>query len=311
MRQITFFLLFVFLYVSCQQSDEKEVYLFTSFHEPADEGLRLLYSYDGFHWDSIPGIFLKPEVGRQKVMRDPSVVRGDDGTFHLVWTCSWTNEHGFGYASSKDLIHWSEQKHIPVMAYDTTVVNVWAPELYFEDSTGEFYVVWASTIPYKFEKGIEDERNNHRLYYTKTKDFIDFTPAELLYDPGFSSIDAVIVKRAPTDYVLVFKDNTRPNRNLMAAFGKTPIGPYGDLTERFTESFTEGPSVVKIDDEWLIYFDTYRKKTYEAVSTRDFKNFTCANDRIKAPENHKHGTIVKVPESVLKGLLDKELTILD
>jgi len=197
------------------------------------------------------------------------------------------------------------------MAYDTTVVNVWAPELYFEDSTGEFYVVWASTIPYKFEKGIEDERNNHRLYYTKTKDFIDFTPAELLYDPGFSSIDAVIVKRAPTDYVLVFKDNTRPNRNLMAAFGKTPIGPYGDLTERFTESFTEGPSVVKIDDEWLIYFDTYRKKTYEAVSTRDFKNFTCANDRIKAPENHKHGTIVKVPESVLKGLLDKELTILD
>ena len=303
MRRFFFFFLLVFVLGSCNQAVEKEYYIFTSFHEPADEGLRLLYSYDGFHWDSLPGIFLKPEVGRQKVMRDPSIVKGGDGTFHLVWTSSWNLDPGFGYASSKDLINWSEQKHIPVMAHDTSVVNVWAPELFYEDSTGEFYVVWASTIPYKFERGIEEERNNHRLYYVKTKDFVDFTPAELLYDPGFSSIDAVIVKRAPEDYVLVFKDNTRPNRNLMSAFGKTPIGPYGDLTERFTETFTEGPSVVKIDDEWLIYFDTYRKKTYEAVSTKDFINYTCANHRIKIPENHKHGTIVKAPESVIKGLL--------
>ena len=304
MRQFTFFFLLVFLFVSCQQVVEKEYYVFTSFHEPADEGLRLLYSYDGFYWDSLPGIFLKPNVGRQKVMRDPSIVKGGDGTFHLVWTSSWNLDPGFGYASSKDLINWSEQKHIPVMAHDTSVVNVWAPELFYEDSTDEFYVVWASTIPYKFERGIEEERNNHRLYYVKTKDFIDFTPTELFYDPGFSSIDAVIVKRAPVDYVLVFKDNTRPNRNLMVAFGKTPIGPYGDLTERFTETFTEGPSVVKIDDEWLIYFDTYRKKTYEAVSTKDFKSFICANHRIKVPEKHKHGTIVKVPESVLNGLIE-------
>jgi len=303
MRPVTILFLFVFSFISCC-SAEKEVYLYTSFHEPADEGLRFLYSYDGFHWDTIPGVFLKPDVGRQKVMRDPSIVRGGDGTFHLVWTCSWTLEFGFGYASSKDLIHWSEQKHIPVMAYDTSVVNVWAPELYYEDSAKEFYVVWASTIPYKFEKGIEEERNNHRLYYTKTKDFVDFSPAELLYDPGFSSIDAVIVKRAPSDYVLVFKDNTRPNRNILASFGKTPVGPYGDMTERFTEQFTEGPSVVKIDDEWLIYFDAYRNKTFEAVSTKDFKNYACANERIQVPEKHKHGTIVKAPESLLHAILD-------
>lgn len=281
---------------------ETEVYLYTSFHEPADEGLRFLYSYDGFHWDSIPGVFLKPEVGRQKVMRDPSMVQGPDGTFHLVWTCSWNQDPGFGYASSNDLIHWSEQKHIPVMAHDTSVVNVWAPELFYEDCTGEFYIVWASTIPFKFKKGMEEERNNHRLYYTKTKDFIDFTPAELLYDPGFSSIDAVIVKRAPSDYVLVFKDNTRPERNILAAFGKTPAGPYGNMTARFTEMFTEGPSVVKVGNEWLIYFDAYRNKTYEAVATQDFKHFTQIQDKIKVPAEHKHGTIVKVPERVLNGI---------
>ena len=91
-----------------------QVYMFTSFHEPATEGLRLLYSYDGYKWDSIPGIFLKPEVGTQKIMRDPSIARGKDGTYHLVWTCSWKGDFGFGYSSSKDLKNWSKQEFIPV-----------------------------------------------------------------------------------------------------------------------------------------------------------------------------------------------------
>lgn len=283
-----------------------QVYMFTSFHEPATDGLRLLYSYDGYKWDSIPGIFLKPDVGKQKIMRDPSIVRGKDGTFHLVWTCSWKGDPGFGYASSKDLKNWSRQEYIPVMAFDTTTVNVWAPELFYDDATDYFIIVWASTVPYKFEKGIEDEHNNHRLYYTKTKNFKDFTKAEIIYDPGFSSIDAVLVKRADSDYVMVLKDNTRPERNMRAAFSKNALGPYGDLSLKpFTDNFTEGPSVVKVGNEWLIYFDSYRKKTYDAVSTKDFKTFTDINDKISIPEGHKHGTIFIADENVLNGLLNK------
>ena len=90
----------------------KDVYVSTSFHEPATEGLRFIYSYDGLRWDSIQGVFLRPEVGTQKVMRDPSVVLGPDGTFHLVWTSSWRGDRGFGYSSSKDLIHWTKQRFI-------------------------------------------------------------------------------------------------------------------------------------------------------------------------------------------------------
>jgi hypothetical protein len=303
MKRIFVFFWVMLALIACK--GEQEVYLFTSFHEPADAGLRLLYSEDGYHWDSLPGIFLKPEVGRQQVMRDPSLVRGPDGVFRLVWTSSWNRDPGFGYASSPDLIHWSEQRHIPVMAHDTSVVNVWAPELFYEDSTDEYYVVWASTIPFKFERGIENEYGNHRLYYTKTRDFVDFTPAELLYDPGFSSIDAVIVKRAPSDYVLVFKDNTRPERNILAAFASSPTGPYTNPTPRFTEMFTEGPSVVQVGDEWLIYFDSYRNKTYNAVATKDFRTFTDMNDQISIPQGHKHGTILKVPLSVVERLKSK------
>ncbi|MFC2136966.1 glycoside hydrolase family 43 protein [Bacteroidota bacterium] len=281
------------------------MYLFTSFKEPADEGLRFLYSYDGFNWERIDGVFLVPEVGKQKVMRDPSIVQGPDGTFHLVWTSSWRGDIGFGYSNSKDLIHWSEQYFIPVMDFDTSTVNVWAPELFYDDDNEQFIILWASTIPYKFEKGIEDERNNHRMYYTTTKDFKTFSETKLFIDPGFSIIDAVIVKRSSNDYVLVLKDNTRPERNLKVAFGNSPVGPYSGITPAFTDTFTEGPTVVQINNEWLIYFDSYRKKTYEAVKTIDFKKFVNINDQISVPEAHKHGTIFIVDEDILKGLLKK------
>ncbi|MDR3219341.1 MAG: glycoside hydrolase family 43 protein [Dysgonamonadaceae bacterium] len=307
MKQLLLILVTILAMVSCG-TGKKEVYMFTSFHEPADEGLRFLYSYDGLNWDSISGVFLKPDVGRQKVMRDPSIVKGPDGTFHLVWTSSWNQDPGFGHASSKDLIHWSEQQHIPVMAHDTSTVNVWAPELYYEDETKDYYIVWASTVPFKFEKGIENEYGNHRLYYTKTKDFLDFSPAALFYDPGFSSIDAVIVKRASADYVLVFKDNTRPERNIKVAFGTSPTGPYGKASDGFTEMYTEGPSVAKVGEEWLIYFDAYRNKTYNAVSTKDFMTFADSNDKIKIPEGHKHGTIFKVTENILNNMLNSTST---
>ncbi|MDR1884317.1 MAG: glycoside hydrolase family 43 protein [Prevotella sp.] len=304
MKNILSLLILIFL-VSCNtnknrnETEGKDVYMFTSFREPATEGLRFLYSYDGYKWDSIPGVFLKPEAGTQKIMRDPSIAAGPDGTFHLVWTCGWKNDPAFGYAYSKDLINWSEQQHIPIMAFDSTTVNVWAPELFYDDENRDFVIVWASTIPFKFEKGIEAEDNNHRLYYTKTKDFRNFSKAGLLYDPGYSSIDAVIVKRDTSDYVLVFKDNTRPERNIRAAFAKSATGPYDKPSEKFTDSFTEGPSVVKTGDEWLVYFDAYKKRSYGAVSTKDFKTFTGIDEKISIPAGHKHGTIFKAKESIV------------
>ena len=106
-------ILALFVFTSC--SNEKEYYMFTSFHEPATDGLRFLYSADGLHWDSIPGIWLEPSIGSQRVMRDPSIARGKDGIYHLVWTTSWKGDLGFGYAQSKDLIHWTEPRMINVM----------------------------------------------------------------------------------------------------------------------------------------------------------------------------------------------------
>ncbi len=294
---------------SCGKGEEKEYYVFTSFHEPANEGLRYLYSEDGIHWDSIPGVWLKPGVGKQQLMRDPSMVRTPDGMFHLVWTSSWKGDYGFGYACSKDLVNWSEQKFIPVMEDEPTTVNVWAPELFYDDEKEQFMVVWASCIPGRFERGIEDDDNNHRLYYITTKDFQTISERKLFYDPGFSCIDAVIVKRAPQDYVMVVKDNTRPERNLKIAFAKDAEGPYCEASAPFTEGFVEGPSVEKIGEDYYIYFDVYRRKIYGAMRTKDFIHFTDETSNVSVPEGHKHGTIFKASQSTVQSLLKASETL--
>src|ERR1035437_2638687 len=100
-------------------ADTNSVFLFSFFREPnGQNGLCLATSRDGLQWTEIKSpegkAFIKPEVGG-KLMRDPSLALGPDGTFHMVWTTSWGRPPVFGYASSKDLIHWSEQRAIPVM----------------------------------------------------------------------------------------------------------------------------------------------------------------------------------------------------
>ena len=57
------------------------------------------------------------------------------------------------------------------MADEPTTINVWAPEIFYDDENDQFMVVWASCVPGRFEKGIEEENNNHRLYYITTKRF--------------------------------------------------------------------------------------------------------------------------------------------
>ncbi|WP_207492339.1 glycoside hydrolase family 43 protein [Aridibaculum aurantiacum] len=280
----------------------KKVYMFSSFKEPANEGLRFLYSYDGVNWTRIDSTFLKPELD-QKVMRDPSIVQGPDGTFHLVFTSAWKGSKTFGYASSKDLINWTEQRALPVMTHEATTVNVWAPELFYDDERDQFIIIWASTIPHRFERGIEEEENNHRMYYVTTKDFKTFSDTKLFLDPGFSVIDCVIVKRGKDDYVLVLKDNTRPERNIKIAFAKDPLGPYTKPSAPFTPNFTEGPAVAKVDDGYIIYYDQYRDKIYGAMKTKDFINFTDVTKEVKVPEAHKHGTIFMTNKKILKGLL--------
>src|SRR4051812_49872344 len=96
------------------------------------------------------------------------------------------------------------------MANEPAAVNAWAPELFYDDENKYFIIVWASTVPFRFPKGQEDENNNHRLYYTTTKDFKTFSPSKLFLDPAFSVIDPKSVKRPKNNNALVMRVKTSP-----------------------------------------------------------------------------------------------------
>jgi len=288
----------------------QDLYVSTGFHEPATEGLRFIYSEDGVHWDSIQGTFLKPGITsvpnpepiKQGVMRDPSIAVGPDGTFHLVWTTSWRGDPGFGYSHSKDLIHWAEPRFIKVMD-DPTTVNVWAPEISYDADKKQYLITWASCIPGKFPDGQEEHKNNQRLYYTTTKDFKKFSKAQLFIEPGFSCIDAAPpVKLKDGSWVLVFKDNTRPMRNIKVAFGKSMYGPWENVSDPISEDFTEGPTWCKVGDWYYIYYDSYRRFIFGARRTKDFKNFQDVTGSVSVPQGHKHGTMFKASREIVENL---------
>lgn len=115
--------------ISFAQLNSGQVYTFCYFKNNGQDGLHLAYSNDGYTWKALfnDSPVLKPAVSKDKLMRDPYIIKGGDGKFHMVWTVSW-NDRGIGYASSPDLVNWSKQEFIPVMMHEDSARNTWAPE---------------------------------------------------------------------------------------------------------------------------------------------------------------------------------------
>jgi beta-xylosidase len=248
---------------------------------------------------------LKPEVGESRLMRDPSITQGPDGTFHLLWTTSWAGRT-IGYAHSKDLIHWSEQRAISVMPEEPGVQNCWAPEVFFDEASGEFVVVWASTIKGRFPEtaGQSSRDNNHRQYAFRTADFQTIGETKLFYEPGFNVIDAAIF-RADGRYAMVVKNETLtpPAKYLFLTFAPSLDGPWSSPGEPISgEEWAEGASPIRIGDYWYLYFDKYRLKRYGAIRSTDLESWEDVTDRIDIPEGARHGTVFRAPSKVIEGL---------
>ena len=164
-------------------------------------------------------------------MRDPCIIRGADGIFHMVWTVSW-NDKGIGYASSADLIHWSEQQFIPVMQQEDSARNCWAPEITYDAKKKQYMIYWATTISGKYKADPKVESGyNHRMYYVLTKDFKTFSKTKLLYDKCFNVSDATNVPDGKR-FIMFLKDETRElaQKNIKSATSKKLNSVYGNAT---------------------------------------------------------------------------------
>ncbi|MCP4045019.1 MAG: family 43 glycosylhydrolase, partial [Gammaproteobacteria bacterium] len=253
---------------------------------------------------------LKPTIGG-KLMRDPCIIQGPDGLFHMVWTTSW-HDQGIGVAHSKDLIEWSEQQFVPVMKHEPESKNCWAPEITWDPDGQQYVIYWATTIPGHFGVTAEtgDGDWNHRMYCTTTRDFKTYTKTQLFYEPGFNVIDSTICKKGD-QYVMILKDETRhpPGKDLRVAHSKNVTGPWSAASKPFTLKWVEGPSCLKVGEWWIVYYDEYSRHTYGAMRTKDFKNWELISDKLRFPKGTAHGTAFTVSEDVLQKLLEKKKNV--
>jgi Glycosyl hydrolases family 43 len=299
MKRIKLLLLTISLLVTTiLQAQQNAVYMFAYFNNNGKDGLHLAYSNDGYKWTALnnDSSVLKPMVAKDKLMRDPCIIKGEDGLFHMVWTVSW-NDKGIGYASSKDLVNWSEQQFVPVMAHEDSARNCWAPEITYDKKKKQYMIYWATTIAGKYKMDtIVESGYNHRMYYVITKDFKSFSKTKLLYDKGFNVIDATIVPDGK-QYIMFLKDETRipPQKNIKIATSKNLTKGFSVPSAPVTGNYwAEGPTTLKLGNSWIVYFDKYRDHKYGAIQSADLKTWTDVSDKISLPKGIRHGSIFKI-----------------
>lgn len=302
MKHLLIFCSIVVLSLPVAKAQDDEVYMFSYFKQNGEDGLHLAYSKDGYRFTALnnDSSFLKPQAGKDKLMRDPCIIRGTDGLFHMVWTVSW-NDKGIGYAASPDLQHWSGQRYLPVMQPDTGALNCWAPEITYDPKKEQYMIYWASTVPGRFPAtdSSGDENYNHRIYYTTTKDFTVFSPSKILYNKGFNVIDAT-VQHDGKNYIMFLKDETKrpvPQKNIRIALGNKINSGYSAPSKPITGNYwAEGPTVVKIKGQWFVYFDKYTQHRYGAVVSSDLEHWKDISSEISFPEGARHGTVFVITQ---------------
>lgn len=278
-------------------------YLFSYFTDKNENrnGLHLASSADGYKWKAIGNEFsflksaLKTGATPNK-MRDPYIMKGPDSLWHCVWTTNW-EDNVIGYASSPDLMNWSEQKSIPVMK-NFEAKNCWAPEITYDAVKKRYLIYWSSTIKIDGKWRVEPgKKYDNRIYYTTTTDFDNFEPAKILFDPGHNVIDATI-KKVGNDFYMIYKDERElpvPQKNLLVAKSQSIEGPYSTVSKStFTKNWVEGPAIEQLPDRsFLLLMDAYKDHRYEAMQTTDFVQWKDVLNKVSVPEGAKHGCIAK------------------
>ncbi len=263
------------------------------------EALHLAFSYDGLHWTALNRNQPIFTPGDNQRIRDPFIRRGRDGNFHLLATGGWAVT-GMYYARSNDLIHWTDERTLPIMEQVPAARNVWAPEFIFDAQHNQYLVYWSSS---RGKNGWDDSR----IWYAHTLDFQTFSPPRVLFDPGYTVIDATIVPLSDACYMF-FKDERfghvhGEHRYIQVAAAPSLAGPYTCVTAAVTPSITEGPTVMRAPEsgQWYLMYDHCMDNRYGVSVSEDLLSWRVVDD-IEFPPNARHGSVFSVTERELAKL---------
>lgn len=270
--------------------------------------LHYAYSRDGLHWYELNNN--NAVWAKNLIVRDPFLNKGPDGKWHLVFT---TGGPSIGYAESEDLINWGYGELLPVMKNYQNVVNAWAPEWTYDSSAGVYRIYWSSTL----DSGRAD---NNKHYTCTTTDWKTFSDASLLFDPGYSAIDAHIAAHDGM-YYMFYKDesllfdndpNTDGSAIRIASSAKLE-GPYTSITTDWvTPINTEGSTVLKLPnrDKWYHIYDYWSQGKFgikESTNIKDPKAWSneLPSDSYRFPFQIRHSSASYLTEKELWALIER------
>jgi len=275
--------------------------------------LHLALSTDGRHWTPLNDN--KPVW--EQFMRDPYVRRGPDGLWRVLATGGGRGSDRVKvgpsclYVTSKDLINWQVEGYLPLMkdarnGSGALAGNIWAPEWFYDDKTGEYTLVWSSSFE---DAGWKESR----LWYCKTSDWKVFTPAKVLFAPPYSVIDGTLQEHKGTYYLFhkeeEFGAKTGERRAIRVATSKNLEGPYtivkGHLNNgQIVPVITEGPTVIKdpLKPGWLLLYDYCMINRFGASYSPDLINWTVEED-VSFPSEARHGCISLLTSEEARALI--------
>lgn len=296
-------------------------YIFTYFigEEFAEgEQVYLGTSKDGLNWEEVNNHkpILKSELG-EKGIRDPFIIRSPEGDkFYLIATDLRIYEgNGWGAAQmsgsqslmiweSTDLVNWSDQRMVKV-SFDTAGCT-WAPEVFYDDTTGEYIVYWASRDNAKPD---DDNDFHHRMYYAKTRDFYTFTEPEIYFsfelEDTNSAIDIIDTTMIEYNGIYYRWTKNEVDKTIFMEKSDSVLGEWTTI-ETNIGGYTgvEGPTVFKFNDrdEWCLLLDDHAGIKYfplvtDNLESGQFRKLDTSEYSLPkgaSANGPRHGTVIPV-----------------
>ena len=290
-------------------------YLFSYFtgNHITQEAIRFAYSFDGFNYKTLNNnqpVILSADISLTGGVRDPHILRGEDGYFYMVVTDmvsanGWSSNRGMVLLRSSDLVNWtSATVHIPTRfpAEFGNVDRVWAPQTIY-DPVAQKYMVYFS-----MRKGSGDY---DKIYYAYANaDFTDLesVPTQLFYHPdGVACIDGDIVFHEG-QYHMFFKTEGAGN-GIKKAVSDVVTGGWVML-DRFLQQTThavEGSCTFRLfnTDTWIMMYDVYGAGFYQFTESTDLENFSVITSGISMDFSPRHGTVLPITAQEMHAIRQK------
>ncbi len=323
---IVSFLLLTNILNSYSQSNKLSGYLFTYFESRGEnaEAIRFAMSEDAINWtalnDNMPIISSKI-ISQTGGVRDPHILRGEDGKFYMVATDmsanknGWESNPGMILLKSDDLTNWEHTTLNFPQLFPKTFTNVkyvWAPQTIY-DAKKKKYMIYFSV---KFR----NENSKLAIYYAyANKDFTGLeSEPKVLFAPQNEVLDADIIYKDGT-YHMFYKghitnqDGKVIKNGIMQATSKKLTGPYlenAKLIDVYADDYNtkvEGSGIFKLNDkeEYILMYDVYSSKRYEFQRSSNLHEFTNKPESFKKDFIPRHGTIIGITKSEARKLNNK------